>query len=546
MMSQPIVELQPPLNLVAPQVEYHSAGSVLLLGSEDHCAYIAEALIRPPTILVTEKVAYTGDQYIARASEILEHHQVYRFALQRLSGYLGEFTAQVKTPDGLLNLAQLAVSGAASSFDIVIDCNRVSAFAGVELPPPGYHFVTPSEDGRIADHVITALAETIAELDGVFSKPLYFRVNEDLCGYQKAGSIGCTRCLDACAADAISVQDSGVVTDPYLCHGQGACTSQCPTGAISFGHPSGSMLRTQWAQTLEKYSDQHGEIGEPPVLVIASAGAYDKQQLIHLFPQQTIVFQHIEEVVSIGMDSWLAAIASGYHRVVIIDDVLPEASRTVLNYQLTTCQSLLAALGQEYQRLSLIGDVEPLINTPLSYRPLLTIDVGKRALINQSLEKLELDTTEIVSFDHSQPFGRVLCDADNCTLCHACVTVCPTGAMAANPKAPQLLFTEANCIQCGLCEQNCPEQVLTLEARFQPLSALRNEAILLKQEQPIHCIRCNKPFATESVIVKMEKALADNSFFKGDALERLRMCGDCKVRDIYPELIENPLDQLKL
>ncbi|CAH0992757.1 Ion-translocating oxidoreductase complex subunit B [Sinobacterium norvegicum] len=543
---QIIVELQPPLNLVAPQVDYHSAGSVLVIGAEDSCAYIADALIRPPTILVTDKISCDDEEYIEGADKILQQHKVFRLELTRLTGYLGEFVAEVNTPEGMMNFAQISVSAAATSFDIVVDTGRNSVFEGVELLPPGYHYLPANEQGKIADEAITALSETVAEQEGVFSKPLYFRVNEELCGYQKAGSIGCTRCLDACAADAIGVVDQQVVTDPYLCHGQGACTSQCPTGAISFGYPSGHMLRGQWGQSLEGCCDEDGTVVEPPVLVITSCSSSEQPDLAAFAPSQPVVIQYIEEVVSIGLDSWLAALASGYRQIVIVDEELPQASRGVLTEQLNTCQTLLSAIGQPRERVSLVQDAQLLVVPHTIYQPLLMQDLAKRHLINTSLKQLEVEVGEIVSFSQGQPFGQVLCDGDNCTLCHACVTVCPTGAMAANPQAPQLLFTEADCIQCGLCEKNCPEHVLTLDPRFQPASALRQQTIVLKQEAPIHCIRCDKPFATESVISKMEKALANNSFFTGDALQRLRMCGDCKVRDIYPELIENPLDQLKL
>ena len=64
------------------------------------------------------------------------------------------------------------------------------------------------------------------------------------------------------------------------------------------------------------------------------------------------------------------------------------------------------------------------------------------------------------------PFGGVKLNVEGCTLCHACVTACPTGALSDNPDRAMLRFTESLCVQCGLCESTCPEKVITLEPRL--------------------------------------------------------------------------------
>jgi hypothetical protein len=51
--------------------------------------------------------------------------------------------------------------------------------------------------------------------------------------------------------------------------------------------------------------------------------------------------------------------------------------------------------------------------------------------------------------------------------------------------------------------------------------------------QPYACIRCGKPFGTLKAIEAMLGKLAGHSMFQGSALERLKMCADCRVIDIY-------------
>ena len=121
-------------------------------------------------------------------------------------------------------------------------------------------------------------------------------------------------------------------------------------------------------------------------------------------------------------------------------------------------------------------------------------------------------------------------------MCLACVGACPTGALIDNPDTPMLRFSEQACIQCGLCRNTCPESVISLEARFNFTEAARTE-VLIKEEKPFECVSCGKPFGGKSSIEKTIERLAGHSMFAGNenALNRLRMCPDCRVIDQFNE-----------
>jgi len=135
------------------------------------------------------------------------------------------------------------------------------------------------------------------------------------------------------------------------------------------------------------------------------------------------------------------------------------------------------------------------------------------------------------------PFGSLLVNKDSCTLCLSCVSACPAGALQDNPNAPQLNFIEKNCVQCGLCVKTCPEQSITLDPRLL-LGAARKQARVLNEATPFGCVRCGKPFGTVKGIEAMLGRLAGHSMFQGAALERLKMCGDCRVIDIHTSTTE--------
>ena len=56
---------------------------------------------------------------------------------------------------------------------------------------------------------------------------------------------------------------------------------------------------------------------------------------------------------------------------------------------------------------------------------------------------------------------------------------------------------------------------------------------VLNEAAIFQCIRCSKPLGTQKMIGNMLARLADHSMFaEAGALERLKMCADCRVIDM--------------
>jgi ferredoxin len=147
----------------------------------------------------------------------------------------------------------------------------------------------------------------------------------------------------------------------------------------------------------------------------------------------------------------------------------------------------------------------------------------------------------VVPLPEQAPFGAVEIDAAGCTLCLACVSACPTGALTDNPEHPMLRFVEDACVQCGLCRSTCPEHVIRLEPRLNFADEAR-QPVLIKEEEPFECIRCGKPFGTRSSIERIVEKLGEKHWMYQDAakLDRIRMCNDCRVI-VQFEATDNPL-----
>ncbi|MEH6469776.1 MAG: 4Fe-4S binding protein [Halopseudomonas sp.] len=533
-------QVSPAINLAAPGVEFTSQGRLLILGAEHRVRLAASCLseLKSVTALITEAMPELLNAEMEAAAALVPKLELYRLPLTALSGYLGQFKVLVEVDGEAQSLAKLALG--ASEFDLVLDLTA-EPLLSMELKPAGYF--APADEVAYQ----TALAE-IPTLQGGFDKPRYFKINSDLCAHSGSGITGCTRCLDVCPADAISVQSATVQIDAHLCHGAGGCASACPTSAIRYGFPQPGLLLDSLQRLVASY---RAAGGETPQLLLHDANSTEQRlpELLQSLPGHYLPLQ-IEEMGSAGMEVWLSAMALGAGHVVLwVDDPIPESVRLVLEAEIETTNSLLQGLEME-PRVALLdsqqlhqqqlhqqdsarptnSDLKPIARLDLQADKRQQISQAMSHLYQQRVEQVELPTE--VALAKGAAFGNLDIRSADCTLCMSCSAICPSQALSSASDTPRLSFSEDACVQCGLCVQACPESVLALQPRFLLDPATRIQPRVLKEEQPFCCICCDKPFATQSVVSLMLKKLAGHSMFDAAGLRRLEMCEDCRVIDI--------------
>ena len=176
------------------------------------------------------------------------------------------------------------------------------------------------------------------------------------------------------------------------------------------------------------------------------------------------------------------------------------------------------------------------VKTPASF----AVQALKRNTLELAIEHLWAQAPSPVDempLPAASPFGSLKVDTQKCTLCLSCVGACPEAALADNPDSPELRFIERNCVQCGLCVKTCPEQALALEPRMWMADEgrARKQARVIARGEPWKCVKCGKPFGTLRAIENMMAKLAGHAAFQGAAAERLKMCADCRVVDMYSD-----------
>ncbi|HLW04846.1 MAG TPA: 4Fe-4S binding protein [Azoarcus sp.] len=521
-------------------VGYTSVGYLLIVGGEGDALECA-AMLRERlhcTIVPTGPAVSLSEEAQA-AKDDTARVMVLHGEPGEISGHLGRFVATLKRADGQEISPAALVRPDKPWFDLVLDLRRQPAIR-VEVPPFGYY--APAGD---SERLHAMLAE-LPEMTGEFEKPRFFAYDADLCAHGESGMSGCTRCLDVCPTGAIRSLGDLVEVDPYLCQGAGPCTSVCPSGAMTYAYPGPRDQISRIKHMLAAFVEAGGE---NPVLVFHDEedGLERLRSLADHLPPNALPVQ-LAEIGSAGMDVWLSALAYGASRLVLLDTAtVPPSVRAAMREQIGFAHTLLDAMDMDgASRLVWLApeaDADEALSCtqPPAVGRAASFDTfnEKRGTLRLALDHLYQfapDRPRLTDMPTGSPFGQVHVDKQACTLCMSCVQVCPTNALNDASDMPKLSFIEDLCVQCGLCATACPEDAITLEARFLFDWEERRKPRVLNEEAPFCCLQCGKPFATRSVIDRMTEKLSGHHMFQSeDALRRLQMCGDCRVTDMFAE-----------
>ena len=440
---------------------------------------------------------------------------------------------------------------ASETFDLVLDLRATPAFSQHALPQGYVRW----------DGLSLSPLNKLRSLVGEFEKPKFFNYKQKLCAHSRNEKIGCNACIDVCSASAISSDRSRqqIKVNPNLCVGCGTCSTVCPTGAISFAYPRASEQGVKFKTLLSTFARSggknaalllHSQEGGTRLLGdLGRAAQLDRgaKQGTHGVPARVLPVP-LWHTSSLGLEVWLTAIAYGASQVWVLmtDEEAPQYHEAIRS-QMAVAQAILTGLGYqgEHFRVLHARDARDLaaLDSDLQAPPAQTVartagfavQSDKRATLELALDHLIEHAPakrDVIALPAGAPLGMLVINKDACTLCLSCVNACPASALQDNAESPQLKLVEKNCVQCGLCATTCPEKAITLVPQLS-LSPLRKEAVVINEMKPYACVRCAKPFGTLKAIESMLGKLAGHSMFQGAALERLKMCGDCRVVDIY-------------
>jgi ferredoxin len=348
---------------------------------------------------------------------------------------------------------------------------------------------------------------------------------DDVCAVGR----GCQICADLCphqALQPIHLDRMDLLKDK--CTGCGACVTVCPREAFHFPASSSAQIGAQVEAMLD------GTQASFPRGVLFtchnSAGRFDE---LHRDGDSSTQGWFPVEVPCLGMvtSTWiLQSLRLGASAVGLLacpenecrfggrEEMIGRVDycRTILEEMQLPSQAVQFIHFEDRKRLaeslSVLGGLEmtesvDLDSAPVSFSILGAVD-AIRGLSGSNVEASELE----LSHAHS-PLGMVMV-GDGCTLCGACVTACPSEALAMEEEEnTTLTFRAASCVACGGCEPVCSENVVRVD-RATRLSALAEERHVLFQDSSPRCVSCGEPIMPQAMLDRLKKSLKDHPSFE--------------------------------
>lgn len=280
----------------------------------------------------------------------------------------------------------------------------------------------------------------------------------------------CRRCVDICPHGAVTLE-GGLAVNAELCRGCLLCTSVCPAGALE--------PNSDFSACLAKLS----RVPEPILgcvrttecsnATLACLGGLSEEHLLtlsHIITGSvTLNLSHCSDCPNILMAVTLkqrlaalseAGLTSGFSRIVIAESPADICYRdqsldrrgffTSLRSSLFSSAAVILAPHNEVtdRRSEYAGKRIP----------------TRRVLLNGVREGAPNDLRAGIQ----KRFDTTITIDGNCTACHACIAICPTGALLAEqPDAPPT-FDRLLCTGCGLCPEFCLENALFMDPKHVP------------------------------------------------------------------------------
>lgn len=441
--------------------------------------------------------------------------------------------------------------------------------------------------GRLGYHVGPVDAATVAAVetlvDGI-EKPAPLDLDLEVCAAGDSSKAGCNKCVDACPHDAVErPRIDAVEFDPIACQDCGACTSECPTGAVTLREPSNERIAREVEALLMSPEVDGGLLGsgeatgpgleseliafccgERAVTALRTYGRHAAGDPDLVYPP--ILPVEVGCVDTIGEAHVLHALAAGADGVLLLGcgEACKHAGpdpKQVLTDRLNQATTDLG-LGQRVAFLSPdprdpAGFVERLHRfvDSLEASPVPAGDhqaTGELAddrpqpPFNSHDWTLESVRVILEYVDPEREVIRGLADFgrmdvnDDCALTPTCSSMCPTDAIRRTDDG-DLQFNHERCVNCGLCEEGCPEMAISMESGLD-LSLLPERQdgddsgwVTVFEGELLTCMRCGKPFTSKPSAEKVKDEVGD--MVEGLAPEAdgsvFDYCGDCRARLMF-------------
>jgi ferredoxin len=401
---------------------------------------------------------------------------------------------------------------------------------------PNYFGIYKADDYEDALRKAPELVSNLGEI----GKEKYLGLELKRCASGRSNLIGCEYCLP-CPHEAIMRDGVKMVFSDMRCLGCGLCASLCPLSVPQLRNYPNQLLYSQIESLLS-------EDLRPKVLLFTDQENVEKlnatgRKKIH-YPAVVPLF--VPSVDMVSEAHILSAFERGADGVILWE--CENSHHEQIESAVTFAQKTLSAfdLGD---RVLLLGDAQFDVEdfakkvtnfvtqlSPSSIRKKKPMEIDftkpKRDILLSLIQTLRLKTgvlPTLIEENTSYPFADLSINSQ-CTLCNACVTMCPTNALSKDDT--KIDFVYGHCIACGMCKQACPEEAIALKPVLDFSQLAEEGSKKLVEIEFIACAGCGELFMPKSAFERMGQILKEG---KGEGelnieerLDLLRYCKKCR------------------
>ena len=342
------------------------------------------------------------------------------------------------------------------------------------------------------------------------------QIDSTHCLNNKHCDAACSRCMDVCPVDAITVEGEDVSVDLEACVGCGLCLHTCPAEVF---HTSRWRERTPLtnideisATHVEFFCKQHPHVGSgrqdlgsirvPTCLAAMSPGIWfelglKKTIIVRLDTCESCplyqVVCHIEETIKTA-NAWLMDCG---HKTRITCQYTPDEYPATVERRVTQA---------DHVHMSRRGFFRSLFSKP---------EQPTRATVGEDFDgAIPWDGAEspkqqprlpswMANAAHAyaensqagtEPLSiwPAICISANCKNCNACTKYCPTGALKSSFSAQSytITFNPGQCVDCRICWASCPVGSIT-RSQGATQDPFHRRPVLQHEAHP--CIYCGQP-----------------------------------------------------
>lgn len=245
-----------------------------------------------------------------------------------------------------------------------------------------------------------------------------FQVKQSCTRHQSPRST-CSKCIDICTAEAISLKNGKPVINNEKCTECGYCIAECPVQAIEGFFPKRTIIQKQFVVTDER----------PPAI----------RELLGYYKKNVTTIVYEQEALN---EDWQQTVAEANNRL----KALGEAPFTII------CKKI--ELNEE----------------KFTRREIFTIWKKEAQTTMQQMApakwRFNHEDLDLAKYYQEYQFTELKIDTNKCTLCKACVMLCKKKCFHVTDT--DFTISAQSCSGCMLCQDICPEKVITVEERIMP------------------------------------------------------------------------------